>query len=239
MVEDFFALPLPVMIRILHIETSSEICSVCISEDEQILAAKEILEPFQHASMLTTLIAECLQEARVKTTELSAIAVSNGPGSYTALRVGSATAKGMCYVLGIPLINLGTLDILHDTCMNKVASTHWVIPMIDARRMEVYAAIYNEKGDRIQDPEAKIINENAYQELIEDGLKITLCGSGASKSIKVLPEGHFEYVEVGFSAKHMVNLALKAYKNEEFSDLAYSEPFYLKSPNITKAKPKL
>ncbi|MCP3928970.1 MAG: tRNA (adenosine(37)-N6)-threonylcarbamoyltransferase complex dimerization subunit type 1 TsaB, partial [Bacteroidetes bacterium] len=155
----------------LNIETSTEICSICISEDETILALKDADDPYVHAGSITLLIQDCLKQAGITLEQLSAVSVSSGPGSYTALRIGTSTAKGICYALDKPLISIDTLQALAFASAQKI-SGEWIhCPMIDARRMEVYTAMYDSKGNAISDKQALIVEADSFDAYFSNGKK--------------------------------------------------------------------
>lgn len=226
------------MALILNIESSGEICSVCISREAEILSLKESVKPFQHTEQITLLIDACCKEAGIKLKDLDAVGISSGPGSYTSLRVGTATAKGICYVLNKPLIAVDTLESLAGAAFKQIKQEALYAPMIDARRMEVYSNLYDHRLQPLEETKALIITEDTYSEYKEDVRSIYLFGSGARKCLELLPPPRFEWMEMDCSAQHLVPIAYEKFKKKDFVDLAYFSPFYLKSPNITKAKPK-
>lgn len=227
------------MSQLLHIESSGEICSVCISKGQEVLSLKETEKAFQHTEQITLLIEDCCKEAGITLKELDAISISSGPGSYTALRVGTATAKGICYALDIPLIAVGTLDSLAFKAIQIAGESGFYCPMIDARRMEVYTNVFDEHCSPLEKAQALIVTEEAYTNYRKKGQKIFLFGNGAQKCSELLPAPEFEYLEVKLSALNLIPLAVDKFDKKEFADLAYFSPFYLKSPNITKAKSRL
>lgn len=222
------------MSNILHIETATEICSVAIGTGESLLAIKEIHEPFKHTSHTTLLIQQCLDEAELTMHDLSAVAVSKGPGSYTGLRVGASIAKGICYAMDIPLIAVDTLaSLAWATRQTFDDSIH--IPMIDARRIEVYTAVYHQRGEVITTPQSMIIDQDSFSAL-RSSKSIVFSGNGAEKCRKVLNIENARFTETLCSAKHLISLAFKAFENQDFEDIAYFTPSYIKAPNITKPK---
>lgn len=213
------------MAIILNIETATRNCSVSIANDGKTLVCKEIAEQhFSHAEKLHLFIDEICKESNITLKELSAVAVSQGPGSYTGLRIGVSAAKGFCFALSIPLIAVDTLLLL----ARKVTIQQGVIiPMIDARRMEVYTACFDSKYLKIRNTEAEIVDANSYQEM--EG-PIHLVGDGAIKFQPILTAAKFHfYPEIEFpSANEMSAISFEKYENKDFVDLAYFEPFYLK-----------
>ncbi len=225
------------MPRILHIETSGEICSVALSEKDQLIGQKESEEQRSHASMLTLLIDEMMKEAGIGFPMLDAVAVSKGPGSYTGLRIGVSAAKGICFAHDLPLIGINTLEALASGILEKEKSKleylgfgneDYVCPLIDARRMEVYTAIYNSTGREVKGPHALILKEGIFEDILQ--LKrILFLGSGAEKASEMIrhPNAIFLY-RVNPLAEFMVHLASKAFEEKHFEDVAYFEPYYLK-----------
>jgi tRNA threonylcarbamoyladenosine biosynthesis protein TsaB len=225
------------MALILNIETSTSVCSVALANNGQIICQKESNEEKSHAKLLTLFIDEVLKESATIFNQIDAIAVSKGPGSYTGLRIGVSVAKGLCYALGKPLIAINTLQLMCVGLVRKVKSgeiiientdTVVLVPMIDARRMEVYSALFTIKGEKIRDVEAEIINDNSFEELLKE--KQLFCfGDGAIKAKEVIKHTSFMLVPGIYpSAQDMAELAEKAFCNKEIEDTAYFEPFYLK-----------
>ena len=211
------------MPNILLIETSAEICSVAIECDGDIVDLQESREAMQHASHLPRYIESAMKTISAKGIKLDAVAVSAGPGSYTGLRIGVSTAKGLCYALGCKLIAIDTLKTIASIHQH---TTGLICPVIDARRMEVYTAMYDSNLNPISLAEAKIIDENSYADINQP---ICFCGSGAEKMSKVITNPHAKFdTEARPTATLMVKLAEEAYANQKFEDVAYYEPFYLK-----------
>lgn len=217
------------MATILLLETATRTCSVALSRDGDVVACKEITdEKYSHAEQLSGFIKEVLEQASLAFHDLDAVAVSAGPGSYTGLRIGTSTAKGLCFALDIPFIAISTLDAMAD----YVASAHqadFVVPMIDARRMEVYTAVYDDQGERLTDIEALILDESSFSEWRQKG-RVLCCGNGSEK-FTALVEGQSQVsFETGLapSASHMARIAETKYAESEFEDAAYYEPHYLK-----------
>lgn len=213
------------MALILNIETATKNCSVALSKDGRTLAIREIAEQnFSHAEKLHVFIEELFAESHLKLQDLSAIAVSQGPGSYTGLRIGVSAAKGLCYALSIPLIAVDTLEIL----ARKInISNGTILPMIDARRLEVYSAFFDSNYAKIRETKAEIIDENSFQEETEI---LHLIGDGAMKFKEILTGEKFKYYpEMQFpSATEMSLITFQKFQNKQFEDVAYFEPFYLK-----------
>jgi len=234
------------MTTILLLETATEVCSAAISRDGRILAARETIEGYNHSEKLTVFIEELMRENNIPMTNLNAVCVSRGPGSYTGLRIGVSVAKGICYALNKPLISVGTLDALaHQMAHHPqdyeltINSTTLLCPMIDARRMEVYTALYDCFGTPITGIEARIIDENSYAPELESK-EVIFFGNGAAKCKLTLnhPNARFPG-EVHASARFMSVLAYNRYNWHEFEDVAYFEPFYLKDFVATIPKNKL
>ncbi|HMM11130.1 MAG TPA: tRNA (adenosine(37)-N6)-threonylcarbamoyltransferase complex dimerization subunit type 1 TsaB [Bacteroidales bacterium] len=217
---------------ILLIETSTEVCSVGLCSEGRLIARKEIRDQKSHASSINVFINQVLSEAAMEPAALNAVAVSSGPGSYTGLRIGVSTAKGLCYALGIPLLAIDSLLALtHGFLMANPGITSpddLLIPMVDARRMEVYAAIFDIHGNRMLQTEAIVLNEQSFSGITTG--RLWLFGNGAAKTIQIFEKRPEITVISDFvpSSAHMVPLAHSACLKEEFADLAYFEPFYLK-----------
>lgn len=224
---------------ILNIETATDVCSICISREETILAKVATEEPFQHAKRITLLIEQCLQESGLALKEIDALAVSKGPGSYTALRIGISTAKGIAYALDKPVVAVDTLRSLARASARQFERAALYQPMIDARRMEVYTAPFDQKGEPLGLAEAQVIDENSFQEALIAGKTIVLSGNGAAKCKAVLPSERVVCLDIVCDSAHLVPLAHRAFQAKDFVDIAYFAPFYLKPPNITKAKSRL
>jgi tRNA threonylcarbamoyladenosine biosynthesis protein TsaB len=212
-------------------ETSSDRCSVSLSQDEECIAFIESTEERNHAAMLMSLIDFVLRQAHIGVSHLAAVAVGAGPGSYTGLRIGMSTAKGLCYGAGIPLIAIPTLRAMANGLLRQeplIASDALICPMIDARRMEVYTALFDSKRNTVKETCAEIINEHSFDEWIENQ-PIYFIGSGADKCKSLFQHPHAIFpLSYGYSARDMISDAWKAYQNGHFESVAYSEPCYLK-----------
>lgn len=210
---------------ILNIETSTKNCSVSIAKSGKTILLKEVAEQnFSHSEKLHLFIDGLLKEVQISYKELAAVALSKGPGSYTGLRIGTSTAKGLCYALDIPLIAIDTLLIL----AKQINTQHaLIIPMMDARRMEVYTAVFDQNHHKISEVEALVIDENSFNEVSE---KAYLIGDGASKCKEVLRRENFMFLDeiIYPSANEMSLLSFEKYQNKQFENVAYFEPFYLK-----------
>ena len=219
------------MALILNIETATKNCSVSLSNKGKTMVCKEIAEQnFSHAEKLHLFIAEVLSENNLKFSDLKAVAVSQGPGSYTGLRIGVSSAKGFCYALNIPLIAVDTLQLLAKQIQIEKGI---ILPMIDARRMEVFTAFYDKNFNQIRNVQAEIIDENSYAEIDEI---LHLVGDGTEKFKTTLTNDKFVFHSnvIYPSAKEMSALSYEKFQNQDFVDVAYFEPFYLKDFLIIK-----
>ena len=210
---------------ILNIETTTRNCSVSLSHEGKTVLCKEIAEGgYTHAEKLHVFIEEVLQKGGVDFKDLTAIAVSMGPGSYTGLRIGVSAAKGLCYALGISLIAIDTLELL---ARNISISEGVIVPMIDARRMEAYTAVFDKEYNKLCETKAEVITEQSFQDI--EGI-IHLVGDGAAKCIETLIQDRFVYHnDVLYpSSKEMAMLSFNKHKKSDTVDVAYFEPFYLK-----------
>ncbi|MBI1780215.1 MAG: tRNA (adenosine(37)-N6)-threonylcarbamoyltransferase complex dimerization subunit type 1 TsaB [Sphingobacteriales bacterium] len=220
------------MTFILHIDTSLEKGSVCLSVDGQLLQLITSTEQKEHASFIQPAINQLLHRENITAKNLSVITVTNGPGSYTGLRVGMATAKGLCYALQIPLITIGTFEIMTlaaiDILKNSnktIAPSYLFCPMIDARRQEVYTALLNQQLDFIKKPTAEIVSENTLIGQL-NACKIYFYGNGSIKFKSVCHHPNAQFINVSFNASNMITLSCQRFAEKKFADLAYSEPFY-------------
>ena len=216
------------MIVILNIETATKNCSVSLSKDGVLLSVKEVSsDQFSHAEQLHVFFEQILSDQGLGFKDLSAIGVSKGPGSYTGLRIGVSSAKGLCYSLGIPLIAVDTLSVL---ARGIQADEGFIVPMVDARRMEVYTAQFDHLYHCLSDASALVIEESSFSSLLDMKLPIHLMGDGALKCRNVLNNELFVYHEdvIYPSAKDMVLLTYDKFLQKNFVDIAYFEPFYLK-----------
>ncbi|WP_310994224.1 tRNA (adenosine(37)-N6)-threonylcarbamoyltransferase complex dimerization subunit type 1 TsaB [Aequorivita marina] len=214
------------MPNILCLETATTNCSVAVAVDGTIKAIREENNrKFSHAEKLHVFIAEVLNESGLGKNDLDAIAISKGPGSYTGLRIGVSAAKGLCFALDIPLLSISTLAVLaqHAQCEDC-----FVIPLLDARRMEVYSAVFNSKKEQVRETKAEILNENSFQEYLEKS-KTLFLGDGAAKFTDLCNHKNAVFLNGKFpTAANMVGLAEAKYKISDIEDVAYFEPYYLK-----------
>lgn len=223
---------------ILHIETATKNCSVALSKSGKRLALIEhYLENFSHSERLHGFIQEVLEEAELKMSALDAVAVSKGPGSFTGLRIGVAAAKGICFALDLPLIGINSLHILSEKY--KGSKQAILFPMFDARRMEVYVMVLNQKKEILKPTFAEVITPESFNEFSSD-IPWIFMGEGAEKCKQVFNAPHVEYRSdlKHPSASNMINLAWQAFQSQDFDDVAYFEPFYLKDfyTNVKKIK---
>ena len=230
------------MERIILIETSTALCSVALAEDGAVTAYRESSAPKAHASLTAVFVQEVLADREIKLSDCDAVCVSMGPGSYTGLRVGVSTAKGLCFGTGLPLLAVGTLD----TLVAQAAGDQWkyIIPMIDARRMEVYAAVFETAGQggkdarQITGTAPAIIDSDSFAEYLEQGPCLFI-GDGAGKCADVIRHPNAHFCQCHPKASAMLEPAIRAYKEKRFEDVAYFEPFYLKEFVATVSKKKL
>lgn len=230
------------MPQILHIETSTPICSAAISNSNGTIAYREYFVDKSHAAILTTLISEVLKEAKTEISKLKAVSISKGPGSYTGLRIGVSTAKGICYAAKKPLISCDTMQTIARMAKDKLSDDNaniLYIPMIDARRMEVYTAIFNQQLEEIEPVSAKIIDSNSFNNLPENS-KLIFCGNGAEKCKDIIQHPDAVFIENIFpSARFMGYQSALKLQNNDFENIAYFEPFYLKDFIATIPKNKV
>ncbi|HSP12545.1 MAG TPA: tRNA (adenosine(37)-N6)-threonylcarbamoyltransferase complex dimerization subunit type 1 TsaB [Salegentibacter sp.] len=214
------------MPNILCLETSSTNCSVAIATEDGVFALKEDKSNnYSHAEKLHVFIDEILKENQLKVSDLDAIAISKGPGSYTGLRIGVSAAKGLCFSLDIPLISISTLRSLARQVEEKDAL---IIPLLDARRMEVYSAVFNAEFEQVRETRAEILEADLYTEYLEKG-KVVFIGSGVEKFQTICEHPNAVFVPEALpSAKEMCIPAIQKYKKSDTEDVAYFEPYYLK-----------
>ena len=220
------------MAFILSIETATPVCSLALSDGPDVLGIRETTEKNSHSQVVTVFINELLKESGLKPGDLDAVAVSRGPGSYTGLRIGVSTAKGLCYALDKPLIAVDTLEAMAYG-MARMADENTSLPllyapMIDARRMEVYTALFDAQGEKVRDVQAEIIDAGSFAAFREQHI-ICLAGDGAGKCSQVLVHPNVYYLQkFSVSSKYLVPLAFDRFRNGLFEDTAYFEPYYLK-----------
>lgn len=221
---------------ILNIETATKNCSVSIAKNGEIIALKEICEAnFSHAEKLHGFIKDALNENQLSFKDLTAIAISKGPGSYTGLRIGVSTAKGLCFALDIPLISIFTLEALANSI--NIKEGH-IIPMLDARRQEVFTAVFDRNHQMIQKTFNHILDEKSFLAYLKIG-KVSFLGDGAKKTSEIITHPNAIFLDGIYpSSKEMAPLSYLKYLNKDFEDVAYFEPFYLKDFHSTTTNKK-
>lgn len=220
------------MAHILCIETGTPTCSVALCENSKLVSIRELhAEETNHARNLSNFIQEVLKEGNISASQLSAVAVSKGPGSYTGLRIGVSTAKGICYAAGIPLIAINSLKVMAQgaiTTNKNIEQNTLICSTIDARRMEVYTAVFDFKLNCVLDTQALILNSDSFANLLIEN-RILFIGNGTSKVKASISSPNALYLESIFpSARFMIPIAYELYNQKVFEDVAYFEPFYLK-----------
>jgi tRNA threonylcarbamoyladenosine biosynthesis protein TsaB len=223
------------MTRILCLETSTEVCSAAVVEDGKVVDFREDVSGQNHSKLLTVFIAQLLESNRLKASDFNAVAVSEGPGSYTGLRIGVSVAKGFCYAASIPLIAISSLEAMTSHVIEHLEEFHLQIkpddlfaPMIDARRMEVYTAIYSSNLQLVQKVNALVVDQDSFREFTENS-RLFLFGNGSAKCSDILINPNIIYIDgILASSLHMATLANLKFQKGEFVDVAYFEPFYLK-----------
>lgn len=224
------------MAYILNLETSTKNCSVSIAKDGQILCVKELNSGgYSHAEKLHPFIQDCMQEAEVSFDQINAVAVGKGPGSYTGLRIGVSAAKGLCFANDIPMISINSLEILANICTEDKGV---IIPLIDARRMEVYSAVFSSAHKQLRETQAEIIDETSFSSYLEDST-VYFLGDGAEKCKAVIKHPNAVFIDDAHpSTKEMASLSYTKFQDQAFEDVAYFEPFYLKDFVATQEKKK-
>ena len=225
--------------NILYIETATDVCSVAISRGDEVIGLKEEAGGNNHAKNLLPFVEEVLKQGGCTVKDLDGVAVSIGPGSYTGLRIGVSTAKGIAYTAGIPVMAIGTLEGIAQGAKQlwslQSSENVQIVPMIDARRMEVFTTRFDYDMQSLEEISSKIIEENTFAELLSEQ-KVLFCGNGMPKCRELLsafPNARF--IDAPVSAKNMLPAALKKWRKQDFEDVAYFEPFYLKE--YVAAKP--
>jgi tRNA threonylcarbamoyladenosine biosynthesis protein TsaB len=231
------------MAYILNIESATDVCSIAISQEGKLISLQE--SKGNHAAQMTLMIEQCLKDAQLQMRDISAVAVSHGPGSYTSLRVGASVAKGICYALDIPMIaidTLGSLALAAFTVLKDMDAIY--CPMIDARRMEVYTAIYNPSTfrkfpiveDDLEPIKSLVLEENSFDMYYNKNKRIVFCGNGTEKCKTIFKNEKSIFFDNICSSINMIPLSKTYYDKQQFVDIAYYTPLYLKAPNITQAK---
>lgn len=221
--------------KILYLETSSKNCSVAVSDNEKLLCVcEEVSENYKQSESLHTYVEWALEGAGLSLKDIEAVSLGKGPGSYTGLRIGAASAKGFCYGLKVPFIAINSLESMIESFLDR--NYDFIVPLIDARRMEVYTAVYDgSTGKEISATEAKILDENSFQEFRDK--KVIFVGDGAKKAqdILILPDAEFRE-DIYPSAQYLIKKTMEKIENKDFEDMAYFEPFYLKDFHGVKKK---
>ena len=228
---------------ILHIETATSVCSAAVSRGKELTDIRETKDPRSHASRLSPFIDDLMKSNSLSFSDLDAVSVSLGPGSYTGLRIGVSTAKGIAYGANLPIIGVSGLKAMAngflDSFKGKLSDEDLLCPMLDARRMEVYTALYDNGLSIIRDIKADIIDENSYIDLLNKG-RIFFFGEGSDKCKEIITHPNSIFVDgIIPSAKYMIELAVDAFQQNDFVDVAYFEPFYLKDFIATIPKNKI
>ncbi|MBR0053009.1 MAG: tRNA (adenosine(37)-N6)-threonylcarbamoyltransferase complex dimerization subunit type 1 TsaB [Bacteroidales bacterium] len=229
------------MARILLIETSTAQLSTALSEDGTVTASRISGEPRMQAALTAPFVKEVLDERGLKTSDLDAVCVGKGPGSYTGLRVGVSTAKGLCFGAGIPLLSAGTLDILVQEAHRLGVvpeGCRYIVPMVDARRMEVYTAVFTPEGRQLTETRPIVVEAGSFAAELAEG-PVLFIGDGALKCREMLTSPNAFFADAFPSALAMAPLAEAAYAEKRFEDVAYFEPFYLKDFVATVSRKKL
>ena len=237
-----FKLQLMLLPSILHIETSTTICSVALSIGDECIFSVSDDKGMNHAALLSVYIAQAMDTLSKTGQQLNAVAISSGPGSYTGLRIGVSTAKGMCYGMDIPLIAVSTLQLMAISTLNQMTEKEdniLLCPMIDARRMEVYAALFNSEGTICREIAPDIVDETTYQDFLATK-KVYFFGNGSDKCKSIISHENAVFLDdIHPLAYNMIPLALDAYSKKLFVDTAYFEPFYLKEFQTTTPKKQM
>jgi tRNA threonylcarbamoyladenosine biosynthesis protein TsaB len=226
------------MSRILCLETATEICSVGLSVNGELVALRENTEGNAHSRILTVLIDELMDEAGEKLQNIDAVALSAGPGSYTSLRVGASVAKGICFALDKPFIAVDTLKALAFGARHsgEFSEKTLFVPMIDARRMEVFTAIFDKNLEKIARTQPMILDGTNFYEYFEKNFEIIFCGNGAEKCRLVFKNSNAKILNLNCSAKLLSYISFLNFQNNEYQDIVYFEPNYVKNPNISIPK---
>jgi len=223
------------MALILNIETSTEVCSVALARDGEVIHTRENLSGQNHAMLVTVFIEELLAESNLAMEQLDAVAVSGGPGSYTGLRIGVSVAKGICYASNLPLIAITSLEamadhVMRNQCSYQIPKTEdfLLCPMIDARRMEVYTSFYDKTGKQIRGIQADIIDHQSYLTYLGNN-QVLFFGNGAAKCREAINHPNAIFINgIVTLAENMIPLSERDFQLQKFVDVAYYEPFYLK-----------
>lgn len=219
--------------KILHLDTATSVCSVALSIDGKPIASRLEEQSNQHTRLINLFISEVLTEAKWQMKDLDAISLTIGPGSYTGLRVGLSTAKGLCFGADIPMVVIGTLNAL---AQPFIGQNKFIIPTIDARRNEIYLATFDASGQKLNEDSNLIIEPNEYPKSFPNPEQTIICGNGGNKLQELLPIDGLEIIPSISIASNQAHIAYSRYKNKLFADIDYVKPNYLKPPNITTSK---
>ncbi len=226
--------------RILILETSTAVCSVSVVDESEILLTRETSEPYSHSSLLAVKIKEVLSDLKMSVSDLAAVAISAGPGSYTGLRVGSATAKGLCHGADVPLISLDTLEGLSYAPRElKANKNNYLFSLIDARRDEVYAAVYDPNHHVLLPGAPVVLDKESFKRFRQNNAHWHFRGDGAEKAVRLLDFPDFSINSPTLSSRFFHKMAVNKFKSEKFEDVKYFSPNYFKAPNITKSNKPL
>jgi tRNA threonylcarbamoyladenosine biosynthesis protein TsaB len=214
---------------LLNIHTTSEKAILNVSDGDQVLSTIINTDSRQHAAFLHSSVSQILQENDILPTSLKAIGVTGGPGSYTGIRVGLATAKGLCFALKIPMIMMNTLELMAFSAIEKISNKNvFYCPMIDARRMEIFTAVYNEQLDPVIPPSAMVLEENSFRDLIQNH-PLFFFGSGAEKFKKIINSNvNYHFIDDPLSSFSLAKFAWNKFQKNDFANIAYSKAFYVK-----------
>ncbi len=222
-------------VNIILIETSTSLCSVALCRNGEVISYRESAGSKAHASLTAPFIRDVLEESHLEVSECDAVCVSSGPGSYTGLRVGVSTAKGLCFGANLPLLSVSTMEILSE--MGKDAGCDWIVPMIDARRMEVYTTVFKD-GVQLKDTQSVIIDGDSFSEYLQKGT-VLFIGDGAQKCTGLLTSPNARFRQCNPTAAAMGRLAYERFPQGKKENVAYFEPFYLKDFIATVSKKNL
>ncbi|EON78487.1 Putative metal-dependent protease [Lunatimonas lonarensis] len=227
------------MTKILSIETAATVCSVAVHEQGKLLGLSELCVENIHGEKLIPIINELLLGLGLRGGEMDAIAVSKGPGSYTGLRIGVSSAKGLAYAWDLPLIGVDTLDALARQCLTYTGSEDVVIAALDARRMEVYAKVVDSRGAVLQDTSPIVVDSDTFRAFLDEGRMVYLIGNATAKLKEVLVHPNLLFVQRDNSAKTVGEIAFDRYRLGRFENLAYFEPNYLKEFMVLQSRKQL
>ncbi|MFC3879254.1 tRNA (adenosine(37)-N6)-threonylcarbamoyltransferase complex dimerization subunit type 1 TsaB [Algoriphagus namhaensis] len=222
------------MAIILSLETSTSVCSVAIHEKGQLRALQEVNEPGAHAGKLMDLITACLENSVLQIENLDAIAVSSGPGSYTGLRIGISAAKGLAFARNVPIIGVSSMEVLAHAARHEMNERSLIIPLLDARRMEVYAEVFNDTLDSVSGVRPVILGEGVFENYLSQSV-VCFIGDGVSKAKNIISHPNAKFSEASISARFMGEVAWKKFLIHDFEDLAYFAPDYLKEFKALKS----